>query len=60
MAVKGLAAASGYGYDTLKYKFSHNYVDLYISLLEETLGQSGLVERFKRSSLCLLRGRSRL
>ena len=46
MAVKGLAAASGYSYDKLKNEFSHNYVDLYISLLEETLGQSGLADRF--------------
>ncbi len=46
MAVKGLAAASGYRYDRLKNEFSHNYVDLYMSLLEETLGQSGLVDRF--------------
>ena len=46
MTVKGLAAASGYRYDQLKNEFSHNYVDLYVSLLEETLGQSGLVDRF--------------
>ena len=46
MAVKGLAAASGYSYDKIKGEFSHNYVDLYISLLEETLGQSDLVDRF--------------
>ena len=46
MAVKGLAAASGYSYDKLKGEFRHNYIELYISLLEEVLGQSGLVDRF--------------
>ena len=45
MSVKGLSAASGYGHDQLKSEFSHNYIDLYISLLEETFKQIGLADR---------------
>ena len=48
MLVKGLAAASGYSHSSLKSDFGHNYVDLYISLLEETLGQSGIAPQFSQ------------
>lgn len=44
MMVKGLAAASGYSHSNLKSDFGHNYVDLYVSLLEDMLGQSGLAQ----------------
>ena len=45
MAVKGLAAGSGYSHDRLKDEFRHDYVELYVSLLQDKLGQSGLVDR---------------
>ena len=43
MSVKGLARASGYSHDKLKRGFGHNYVDLYISLLEDVLDGSDLL-----------------
>ena len=48
MLVKGLAAASGYSHSSLKSDFGHNYVDLYVSLLEETLGQSGIASQINQ------------
>ena len=48
MVVKGLAAAAGYSHGSLKSDFGHNYVDLYISLLEETLGQSGIAPQISQ------------
>lgn len=46
MMVKGLAAASGYSHRDLKGKFGHNFVDLYISLFEKSLEQSGMTAQF--------------
>ena len=48
MLVKGLAAASGYSYGRLKGEFGHNYVELYVSLFEESLGQSGMASQFSQ------------
>lgn len=44
MAVKGLARASGYSHEDLKNKFGHNCADLYVSLLEDVLEGSGLLD----------------
>lgn len=42
MTVKGLATAHGRTHGQLK-EFSHNYIELYVSLLEEILEGSGLI-----------------
>lgn len=43
MSVKGLARASGYAHETVKGQFGHDYVDLYVSLLEKVLEGTNLL-----------------
>ena len=44
MSVKALAAASGYTHQDLKNEFGHNIADLYLSLFEDVLEGSGLLD----------------
>lgn len=44
MSVKGLARASGYPHKDLKGEVGHDYADLYISLLENVLGDVGVAD----------------
>ena len=43
LAVKGLARASGYGHETVKAEYGHNYFDLFFSLLEDIVLGSSLI-----------------
>ena len=44
MTIKGLATASGYSHTEIKGEYGHNYIDLFASMLQKVIEQSGMEE----------------